>query len=113
MKFDPGVNLIWISNPVSQSGIDLWPDEDRLLREDGHRVVLAGEVLHPHDHLPDIGTADQPGPAAGGPIAERDQRMLVTANTFFGVAAQAIRQRLSCRSRPQTQPLGQAVLQAN
>ncbi len=113
MKLDASRDLAGIRSAVAQGRIDLGARERGVLDERRRGIGLLGEIIHPHRDLPYIGTAEQPGPPTGWPVAKHDQWMFLTTSTFFGVATQTIRERLTGSARPETKILGQGIIEAH
>lgn len=113
MQLDARGNLVRVRRSVAKRSIDLKPGEDGFSNERGGGVAFGRQILDPHRDLPDVRSADQPGTAASRSIAERDQRVLVAAGAFLGVATEAIRKGFAGSPRPHAEALSKGVIQAN
>ncbi len=102
VKLDASRDLIGVCDAVAQCSIDLRASQLRIIDQRRLGIGLLGKILNPYCDLPYIGTAEQSRPAPGRAIAEHDQRMLLTAGAFLGIATQTIRKCLTGSARPQT-----------
>jgi hypothetical protein len=110
MKFDPGLDLVWVRGPVRKDSVDLRSGDNPISSELRGRVFDRSEIVDPHRGLPHVGPCDQPGSAAGRAITEGDHRVLVASRALLRVAAKAIGQALASRSGTEAEPLGEAII---
>lgn len=90
VKFNASRNLVGVCDAVVQRRIHQRACERRILDKRRQRIGFLGEIIDPHRDLPHVGTTEQTGAPTGRPVAEHDQRMLLTTSAFLGIATQTI-----------------------
>jgi hypothetical protein len=113
MKFDPGLDLVWVRSPIGEDGIDLGAGHHPIRGEFSGWISDRSEVVDPHRDLPHVRPSDQTGATAGRTITEGGHRMLVAACSLLGVAAQAIRQALASRAGAEAETFSEAIIEAD
>lgn len=113
MEIDPSLNLVRIRASVIQCCVNLGEGNCSVFRKFRGWIVDRSEVVNPHGDLPDIGPPDNARTAPGRALTEGDQRVLITARAFVGVATQPIRQTFAGRAGAQSQPFSQAIIKAD
>lgn len=76
-------------------------------------IGLASKFIAPHHDLPHVGPAHDPSTSPCRAVTKRDQRMLIAARAFLGVAPQPIGQRLSSGTRADTESLSKTVVDSD
>lgn len=106
-------DLIRVGGAVAKHDLDLRMGEHRFRKQRLDTVAFGLQIVEPHRYLPHVRPTDQPGASSCGSITERDQRVLVAAGAFLSVAAESIRESLARGPRPQPDPLGETVIEAD
>ncbi len=99
VQLDACSDLIRICGSIAKRGVQVRTRKGRIREKLGERIGLRGQVVYPHRHLPYVGAAEQSRASPGWAVAKGDERMLLPAGAFLGVAAKSIRQRLAGGAR--------------
>lgn len=113
VELDPSVNLSAILLRVRHGRINLSTRHDAIRGKRRLRFGLVPKFIAPHHDLPHVGPAHDPSSSPCRTVTKRDQRMLIAARAFLGVAPQPIGQRLPSGTRAKSESLSETVVDSD